>query len=306
MWRNFPALAATVAILLLAGCANAPVANNSLEEARAAYRLAADDPQVRVRAPVELALAERSLAQAERSWRDGKDAGLVAHQAYLAGQRSRIAQKTAQYRSAEATVATSSEQRNRIVLDAREREAAAAKAQARAAQLALAEVEKKRTGELEQADALETEPPRKSERQRSAELAAELRNLKSQVADLKAQQTGRGWVLTLRNELLFDRGSATLKPGAQRVVDNLAQLMRRQPDRDIAIEGFTDSAGAIEANRKLSQGRAAAVKSALVARGIDPGRIDSRGYGPAFPVASNDTSTGRQLNRRVEIVINPS
>jgi len=307
MRGNFPVPATLIAILVLAGCASAPVANNSLGEAHAAYRLAADDPQVRVRAPVELALAERSLAQAERSWRDGKDAGLVAHQAYLAAQRSRIAQKTAQYRGAEATVATSSEQRNRIVLEAREREAAVAKAQARTAQLALAEVEaEKRAQELGRSDARESEPPRKSERQKSAELAAELRSLKSQVADLKAQQTGRGWVLTLRNDLLFDSGSATLKPGAQRVADNLAQLMRRQPDRDIAIEGFTDSAGSIEANRKLSAGRAAAMKGALVARGIDPGRIDSRGYGPAFPVASNDTSTGRQLNRRVEIVINPS
>jgi outer membrane protein OmpA-like peptidoglycan-associated protein len=305
MPRELSLLAALLAALLLASCAAAPVANNALEEARAAYRLAADDPQVRLRAPVELALSERSLAQAERSWRDGKAPDLVAHQAYLAGQRARIAQRTAQYRGAEATVATSSEQRNRIVLEAREREAAAAKAQARAAQLALAEAEK-RAQELEQSDAQERELPRKSERQKSAELAAELRNLKSQVADLKAQQTGRGWVLTLRNDLLFDSGSAMLKPGAQRVIDNLAQLLRRDPDRDIAIEGFTDSEGPIEANRKLSQSRAAAVKSALVARGIEPGRIDSRGYGPAFPVASNDTSTGRQLNRRVEIVINPS
>jgi outer membrane protein OmpA-like peptidoglycan-associated protein len=296
---------ATIIAVLLAGCAAAPVANNSLEEARAAYRLAADDPQVRLRAPVELSVSERSLAQAERSWRDGKDADLVAHQAYLAAQRARIAQKTAQYRGAEATVATSSEQRNRIVLDAREREAAAANARARAAQLALAEAEK-RAQELEQSDAREREPARKSERQKSAELAAELRNLKSQVADVKSQQTGRGWVLTLRNDLLFDSGGATLKLGAQRVIENLAQLMRRDPDRDIAIESFTDSEGRIEANRKLSQSRAAAVKSALVARGIDAGRIDSRGYGPAFPVASNDTSTGRQLNRRVEIVINPS
>jgi outer membrane protein OmpA-like peptidoglycan-associated protein len=305
MPREFSLLAALIAALLLAGCAAAPVANNALEEARAAYRLAADDPQVRLRAPVELALSERSLAQAERSWRDGKDPDLVAHQAYLAGQRARIAQKTAQYRGAEATVATSSEQRNRIVLEAREREAAAAKAQARAAQLALAEAEK-RAQELEQSDAQEQELPRKSERQKNTELAAQLRTLKSQVADLKAQQTGRGWVLTLRNDLLFDSGSATLKPGAQRVIDNLAQLMRRDPDRDIAIEGFTDSEGPIETNRRLSQSRAAAVKSALVARGIEPGRIDSRGYGPAFPVASNETPTGRQLNRRVEIVINPS
>ncbi len=301
--RKFAApVRALIALALAApaGCATGPVANNSLEEARAAYRSSAADPQVQLRAPVELALAERALAQAERLWRDDKPADLVAHQAYLAGQRARIAQKTAQYRGAEATVATSSEQRNRIVLEAREREAEAAKGRARAAELALAEAEQ-RAQELGEAGAL-----RKSEPERSAELAAELGRLKSQISDLKAQQTGRGWVLTLRNDLLFDTGSATLKAGGQRAVENLAQFMRRHPDREIAIEGFTDSAGSIEINRKLSEGRAAAVKSALVARGIEPGRIDARGYGPAFPVASNDTSTGRQLNRRVEIVINPS
>src|SRR5258706_7215986 len=177
MRRKFPVLAALITILLLAGCAGAPVANSSLEEARAAYHVVADDPQVRLRAPVELALAERSLAQAERSWRDGKDADLVAHQAYLAGQRSRIAQKTAQYRGAEATAATSSEQRNRIVLEAREREAALAKAQARTAQLALAEVEaEKRAQELGQSGPRESAPPRKSARHESAEPARELRS----------------------------------------------------------------------------------------------------------------------------------
>src|SRR6185295_5425108 len=103
-----------------------------------------------------------------------------------------------------------------------------------------------------------------------------------------------------------DPGGAVLKPGGQRAVEDLAQLMRRHPEREIAIEGFTDSVGATDANRKLSESRAAAVKRALVARGIEPSRIDARGYGPAFPVASNDTATGRQLNRRVEIVINPS
>ena len=60
------------------------------------------------------------------------------------------------------------------------------------------------------------------------------------------------------------------------------------------------------ANRKLSESRAEAVKRALVSRAVEPSRIDARGYGPAFPIASNETPTGRQLNRRVEIVINPS
>jgi hypothetical protein len=91
--RKFPArMRVMIALAALAGCATAPVANNSLDEARATYRSVAADPQVQLRAPVELALAERALAQAEQLWRDGKPADLVAHQAYLAGQRARIAQ----------------------------------------------------------------------------------------------------------------------------------------------------------------------------------------------------------------------
>lgn len=97
-------------------------------------------------------------------------------------------------------------------------------------------------------------------------------------------------------------GRASLKPGAEKALENLAQLMKRQPQGEITIEGFTDSTGSEDANRRLSEQRAQAVKRALVARGIEAYRIDARGYGPAFPVASNDTSTGRQLNRRVEVL----
>jgi outer membrane protein OmpA-like peptidoglycan-associated protein len=126
------------------------------------------------------------------------------------------------------------------------------------------------------------------------------------VSELKARQTERGWVLTLTNDLLFDTGKATLKPGGKRAVEKLAQFMREHPDRDISIEGFTDSSGPDDVNRSLSERRAEAVKQALVARGVETNRIDARGYGQAFPVASNDTPAGRQLNRRVEIIINPS
>jgi outer membrane protein OmpA-like peptidoglycan-associated protein len=138
-----------------------------------------------------------------------------------------------------------------------------------------------------------------------SELRSELRRLQAEVPDLKVQQTERGWVLTLRNDRLFDLGQSTLKAGGQRAMDTLAEFMR-QGEREIAIEGFTDSTGTKEANRVLSERRADAVKRALVVRGIEPARIDTRGYGPAFPIASNDTPTGRQLNRRVEIIINPS
>jgi outer membrane protein OmpA-like peptidoglycan-associated protein len=277
---------------LIGGCAVSPLANQSIERARETYRVAAADPQVHTRAAVELAAAERMLAQAERLWREGVDPEIVAHHAYLAEQRARIALKTAEYRAAEARVATSGEARNRILLEARERELENARAVAREAETARLDAEAR-------AQAM-------GEKTGGAELGAELRRLQAELADIKSRQTERGWVLTLRNELLFDSGGATLKPGAQRALDKVAQFLERTPERDIAIEGFTDSTGSNAANRRLSERRAEAVKQALIERGVERERIDARGYGPSFPVASNETPTGRQLNRRVEIIINPS
>lgn len=257
-------------VLLAAGCAMTPAATPGLESARLSYAQAAGHPEVPLRAPVELQVAERSLAQAERLWRDGADPALVAHHAYLADQRARIAMASADYRKAEALVATSGEQRNRVLLEARTRELEAQK--------------------------LASGPAR-------AELAAEIDRLQSQISELKAQPTGRGWVLTLSGDLLFDSGEAVLKPGGEKAVENLAQLMRREPEPSILIEGFTDSTGPAEINRRLSEQRAQAVREALVARGVAAQRIEARGYGPAYPVASNDTPVGRQLNRRVQVVI---
>ena len=133
-----------------------------------------------------------------------------------------------------------------------------------------------------------------------------MKKLESELADVRAKQTERGLVLTMKNDLLFDTGGATLKDGAQRALNNLTQFLNKYPDRGIAIEGFTDSTGSKELNQRLSERRAQAVKEALVSRGVEPKRIETRGHGPAFPIASNDTPTGRQLNRRVEIVIDPS
>ena len=135
------------------------------------------------------------------------------------------------------------------------------------------------------------------------QLAEEVRRLQAQVSELEARQTQRGWVITVGSDLLFDVGRSRLKPGGRHAVDNLARIMRQEPERKIVIEGFTDSSGGEAANRRLSERRAQAVRDALVQRGVASGRIVARGLGEAYPVASNESPAGRQLNRRVEILI---
>ena len=307
-------LASLVASCLASSCAISPQANQQLEDARAAYRTAAADPAVQANAPLELKSAQAALQEAERMAEKGEPSELVEHNAYLAEQRSRIALRTADIRRSEASIAAAAEERRRLQLEAREREAAAAREQAQQAQMQAQQAQMQvRQAEMARKEAesraaiLEHERLEKDRQSTAhAELGAEVKRLESELADVRAKQTDRGWILTLKNELLFDPGGATLKPGAQRALDNLSQFLTKYPERDIAIEGFTDSTGSKDLNQQLSEKRAWAVKAALVARGIQSTRIDARGYGPSFPVASNETPTGRQLNRRVEIVIDPS
>jgi outer membrane protein OmpA-like peptidoglycan-associated protein len=79
--------------------------------------------------------------------------------------------------------------------------------------------------------------------------------------------------------------------------------MRQEAERKIVIEGFTDDRGSAQANQRLSERRAEAVRDALVRESIEASRIDARGLGASYPVASNLEPGGRQLNRRVEILI---
>lgn len=134
-------------------------------------------------------------------------------------------------------------------------------------------------------------------------LSAHVRRLQAQVAELQAEETDRGWILTLGSDVLFDVGKATIKPGGRRALANLARVMRQEAERKIVIEGFTDDRGSAQANQRLSERRAEAVRDALVREGIEASRIDARGLGASYPVASNQEPGGRQLNRRVEILI---
>jgi len=131
---------------------------------------------------------------------------------------------------------------------------------------------------------------------------AEVDELLSQLSDLKATQTERGIVLTM-GDVLFAFDKATLSLQAFRNVDKLAVFLKKHPNRSVLIEGYTDNVGSDAYNLDLSEKRADAVKNALVAKGVGEERITTKGYGKKYPVASNNTSDGRQLNRRVEVVV---
>jgi len=131
---------------------------------------------------------------------------------------------------------------------------------------------------------------------------AEVERTKQELKDLQAKMTERGMVMTL-GDVLFDVGKSTLKPGAMRSIDKLASYLQANPQRTVAIEGFTDSTGSDELNQRLSEERAQSVKAALAGSGVNGDRITTRGYGEGYPVAGNDSSSGRQLNRRVEIIL---
>jgi outer membrane protein OmpA-like peptidoglycan-associated protein len=131
------------------------------------------------------------------------------------------------------------------------------------------------------------------------------RRLEQELSQLHARKTERGTVVTF-GDVLFETGRAELKPGAMRDIDRLATVLRQEPDRQVVIEGHTDSTGSPDTNRRLSEERADAVRDALVTSGIPADRIVTRGLGEGYPVASNATAAGRQQNRRVEIIIPPT
>ena len=127
-------------------------------------------------------------------------------------------------------------------------------------------------------------------------------DLQRQIAELNAKTTERGLVVTL-GDLLFETDKSELKAGAFNNLSKLSAFLTQYPDRTLAIEGHTDSVGNDDYNQSLSERRANAVKSFLVSQGISSNRINTLGKGENFPVASNDSSSGRQLNRRVEVII---
>ena len=166
--------------------------------------------------------------------------------------------------------------------------------------------EQGRRAELQQQINSAEERRRKLELQMSSNKAAQARReaeeLRLQMEAMQAEQTDRGMVLTL-GDVLFDLNRAELKSSGEATVRRLAEFMKEYEARRVRVEGYTDSTGAASYNQELSERRAEAVRDALISMGISRDRVETQGFGEEYPVATNDTSGGRQQNRRVEIVI---
>lgn len=126
--------------------------------------------------------------------------------------------------------------------------------------------------------------------------------LQRQIAELNAKSTERGLVVTL-GDVLFETAKSDLKAGAIANISKLAVFLNQYPDRTVTIEGHTDNVGNEDYNLGLSQRRANAVQQYLISQGIASNRLTATGKGENFPVASNETPSGRQMNRRVEVII---
>lgn len=121
-------------------------------------------------------------------------------------------------------------------------------------------------------------------------------------AQIHAKKTERGLVFTL-GAVLFATNKSNLNAAAEKSIRELFEYLNENPGRKVMVEGYTDNTGKASYNRILSQHRAESVRDALVEEGIASERIETKGYGEDFPVATNGTADGRRKNRRVEVVI---
>ena len=293
MKMNFLKAIVFAGTVALAACSTVPTTTPTLDEARADFVAANNNPQVATYAPMEFKQATEALDRANQAAAKRESLDTIDRLAYVAKQRIATAQEVAKTKSAEAEVANASRERDRVQLEARTAEADRAKRDAATAQAQAAAAQQQAQDAQAQAAAAQ---------QQAAQQAERATRLEALLVELHAQKTERGMVVTI-GDVLFATDRAELNANGMATVRKLAEVMMQNPDRTVMVEGFTDSTGTAAHNKDLSERRAASVAQALVSLGVPRERIGMRGYGEAFPVASNDTASNRQLNRRVEIVL---
>lgn len=269
----------------------------------------------------ELRQAEIKLAALEQVWprqrKDREKFSGLAHDVMRLGEQAR---KIAVERSEQARLEAEREAA-RTTITAAQSEADSAREEAAASRDSMARAEREAALARERAAQAQTEAERAKANEELARVQAERAQIEAEQAKrdkaemqqrlfvslseiLETRREARGLIVSL-SDVLFDFNKATLKPGAREKLSKLAGILLAYPGNyRIEIEGHTDAVGTDEYNLKLSQDRADSVRYFIVQSGIAENRIvGTRGLGEIRPVATNDTPEGRQMNRRVEIVI---
>jgi len=264
-------------LLIFAGCGPSHqemMARDHLANAKTAYANAKADPNVEINAQVPLMDAGMAVEAASQA----KEFGEMDHLAYLAERKIQIAVATAEEQMAENDKKALAMETEQLIVQGREREQRA------------------------KMDARESNAEAWFQTQKAEEATAKADKLRQEIAAMNGRMTERGIVLTI-GDVLFTTGTATLSPKADYEINRLAVFMKEYPNRNVLIEGYTDSTGMEGMNLDLSLNRANAVSNKLVAQGIRSGRITTKGLGEESPLAGNDTAAGREQNRRVDIII---
>lgn len=303
-FRSSSILASAVAAVLLAGCAGTMARDAELEQAQASYQNASNDPALAQAAPEQLRKASVALNQSTNLQKQGAPQADVDHYADIAIQQVAIARQVTAADRSQAYVKQGGDQRNQMLLHASKQQTQQAQMQADTANAKAADSDTKvvQAQQQTQLAQMQADTADTNAANTAAQAAQAQQQNTALLAALDAKQTDRGLVLTL-GSVLFDSDAADLNASGERSLDKLAQFMHDNPKRNIRVEGYTDSTGTAAYNQDLSKRRADAVSSALVDDGVDAQRTVSRGFGEEFAVASNRTASGRQQNRRVEIVI---
>jgi outer membrane protein OmpA-like peptidoglycan-associated protein len=249
--------------------------------ARAAVQAAEDARLIALRRQEEARLAGERAAAAEREAEAAELQRQAEEQQRLAQEQQRLEAERRRTAEVERAAAEAEAKRRRL-----EAEAAAAQAERdrRAAQL-----------EIERANEA-VEKAKDEQTKLRQQLAEQLNRV------LETRDTARGLIVNM-SDVLFDVGKWTLKPGAREKLAKVSGIVLSHPGLKLEVEGHTDSTGSDEFNQTLSERRANAVRDFLVEQGVAPASIAARGFGEARPITSNDTSAGRQLNRRVELIV---
>ena len=253
------------------------------EEATEAERQRARDriAQAQSQAESESARADEARLEAQRQ----KEQRELADQERQAAEQARIqaeqaAQQAAQDKAAAEQQLQQSEQ---------DRQAAVQQQQALSQQADQARLQ------AQQADQARLQAIQQAEAQRQR-LLTQLNSV------LQTRDSARGLIVSM-SDVLFDFNQATLKPGAKLRLAKVSGIILAYPDLKLEIDGFTDNKGTPEYNIGLSEKRAKTVRDFLVTQGVGPDTVNTRGYGESNPVATNATASGRQQNRRVELVV---